>query len=1071
MTGAHPVRDSTLPDLFEARVRATPEAIALVDDEGVVSYRALNAQANRLAHLLIALGAGPERVVGVALPRSVGSIVAMVAVLKSGAVYLPLNPAYPRERTALVVADAKPVALLTNAEISPSLPELPATLRLLWDDLDTGRYPETGPVDADRTRPLRSAHPLYLIYTSGSTGAPKGVLMPATSLVNLLAWHAENFPVGPGTRTAHLSAIGFDFSIHEVLSTLVHGRSLVVPAEEVRLDPVQLARWLDRHRVNQLFLPNVLIESLCDAAEVAGVGLDSLTDIVQSGEVLVLDERVRRFMRRHPRLRVRNHYGSTEMQDVTAWSTGAQPIRLPPTIGRPLWNTRVYVLDERLRAVPAGTAGELYVAGAGLARGYLNQPGLTAERFLPDPFGEPGERMYRTGDLGRWNDAGELEHLGRSDNQVKVHGFRVELGEVEARLRALPDVAKAVVLPRALHAASAPASTQLVAYVVPAAGARPEACALRDELARVLPAHMVPATVVPLAELPLGPNGKIDLRALPMPAMAASTVQAGTPKQRALANVFAEVLGVSSVGADDDFFQLGGDSITAIQLIIRARRRGLAISTNDVFELGSPRRLATVAADVGGNGGRRTAGPLIALRREQLARLQATHPGIERLLPATPLQQGFLFHRLRDEQGFDVYAEQVVLSLAGHLDADALRSAGRALLARHEALRAGFFVDGLPHPVQLIVPEADVPWEEIDLSALGSVEAAQQARRLTERHRRARFNLQSPPMVRFQLIRLSHDEHRLAVAYHHILLDGWSVSLLVRDLFALYRAPGGLPATAPYHEWLRGLLARDREAAARAWRGALGDVSSPVLLAPAGADQPAPPSARHVVDLSPAATERLNAFGRQNRLTVNTVVQAMWGILLGAATGGRDAVFGITVSGREPETAGVEEMVGLLINTVPVVVRLRPDETALSLLRRLQGEQQRLAPHKHLGLGAIQRLLGWSTEFDTLLAFENPALQLTAMLNTSEELRITGVEFSDDTFYTVSIVATPGRRLRLSLTYRPDLLDQEGIRRLGDGLAGLLSSVAGDPRRLVGALVDAAGARLSKPVSQPSGLI
>jgi hypothetical protein len=314
---------------------------------------------------------------------------------------------------------------------------------------------------------------------------------------------------------------------------------------------------------------------------------------------------------------------------------------------------------------------------------------------------------------------------------------------------------------------------------------------------------------------------------------------------------------------------------------------------------------------------------------------------------------------------------------------------------------------------------------------------------------------------------LSPDEHQLAVAYHHILLDGWSVSLLVRELFALYRAPGGLPPAPPYRQWLRGLLARDREAAARAWGDAFGEVPNPVMLAPAGADRPAPPSARHVVGLSAAATARLNAFGRRNRLTVNTVIQAMWGILLGAETGARDVVFGTTVSGRGPETAGVEEMIGLLINTVPVVVRLRPDETALSLLRRLQDEQQRLAPHQHLGLGAIRRLLGWSTEFDTLLVFENPALQLTGMLNTSEEPRMTGAEFSDDTFYTVSVVATPGPRLRLNLTYRPDLLDEEGIRRLGDGLAELLSSVAGDPPPRVGALIDVAGA----PLSEPSGLI
>ncbi|MER6797631.1 AMP-binding protein, partial [Amycolatopsis mediterranei] len=369
------VPEATLPQLFEAAVRAHPTAPALLSDEtGVLTFAELNAKANRLAHLLIGLGAGPERVVGVALPRSPDAVVALVAVLKAGAVYLPLNPDYPAERLAAMVADADPVTVLTAAGVG--FGSAPA---LEWDSLALGDFPDTDPADADRIAPLDPAHPLYLIYTSGSTGVPKGVAMPAASLVNLLAWHAGRFAVGPGTRTANLSAIGFDFAMHEILSALVHAKCLVVPAEDVRTDPIRLARWLDRHRVHQVFLPNVLIESLCEAAGVAGVALADLRDIIQSGEPLVLGETLRGFLRTHPGLRVHNHYGATEMQDATAWSSGRTEV---PTIGTPLWNVRVHVLDDDLRPVPDGEPGDLYVAGAGLARGYLGRPGLTAERYL-----------------------------------------------------------------------------------------------------------------------------------------------------------------------------------------------------------------------------------------------------------------------------------------------------------------------------------------------------------------------------------------------------------------------------------------------------------------------------------------------------------------------------------------------------------------------------------------------------------------------------------------------------------------------------------------------------------------
>ncbi len=1019
------VPDATMPQLIEAAVRAHPTAPALLSDEtGTWTFDELNTRANRLAHLLIDLGAGPERVVGVALPRSPDAVVAMVAVLKAGAVYLPLNPAYPADRLAAMVADAGPVTVLTatDADLGPA----PA---LRWDTLALGDFPDTDPADADRIAPLDPAHPLYLIYTSGSTGVPKGVAMPASGLVNLLAWHAGRFAVGPGTRTANLSAIGFDFAMHEILSALVHAKCLVVPAEDVRTDPIRLARWLDRHRVHQLFLPNVLIESLCEAAGVAGVALTELRDIIQSGEPLVLGATVRDFLRTHPGLRVHNHYGATEMQDATAWSTGRTT---EPTIGTPLWNVRVHVLDDDLRPVPDGETGDLYVAGAGLARGYLRRPGLTAERYLPDPFGAPGQRMYRTGDLARWNADGELECLGRKDNQVKINGFRVELGEVESRLRKLPDVRQALVLPRP----AASGGKQLVAYVV---GAEPDVTAIRAELARTLPAHMVPAAVLALPELPVAPNGKVDLKALPSPTFATGAAEAETPDQQSLVDAFAAVLGVP-VGVDDDFLALGGDSLGAVRLVVLARRAGLAVDTRQVFELGTPRKLAAIAA--GTTATAIPVRPLVALHHHQLNRLRAVHPNLSEILPVTPVQQGFLFHRLQET---DSYTEQLRLELTGPVDARALREAAASALRRHAPLRAAFEVAGLPEPLQVVVAELEPPWRETDLSALGAAEARDRADVLADRSKATPFDVRTPPLLRLHLVHLPGGGAHLLLDYHHLLLDGWSVTLLVRELLAPEAARTPAP---PLRDWFRVLRAKDRDAAVAAWRSALDGIAGPtVLAAPADGSSADGSSAsvHHVVDLPASVTARLVELTRTDRLTLHTIMVALWGFVLAAETGRRPAVFGTTVSGRMAEVPEVENLVAMLVNTVPVAVSVDPREPVRAFLRRVRAEQLALAPHQHLGLGTIRRLASWDAEFDTLLVFENPDLLL-------DDPRIAGVRHSDDTHYALSLLVTPGETLRIAFTYRPHLVPETRVHRLADALSAHLTAVAEDGERPVGEL-------------------
>ncbi|WP_443034146.1 amino acid adenylation domain-containing protein, partial [Streptomyces sp. CA2R106] len=436
---ARPLPATTLPALFEARVRATPGAPALLCEDTALTYRELNRRANRLAHALLARGAGPERIVALRLPRSAELVVAILAVLKTGAAYLPVDPDYPAARIAFMLADARPAVVLDDlADLDPA-----------------GELPEHDP-----GVPVDPRHPAYVIYTSGSTGRPKAVVMPAAGLLNLLAWHHRAVGGEPGTRTAQFTAISFDVSVQEVLSALLYGKTLVVPTEEQRRSAELLAHWLDRHRVEELFAPNLVVEALAEAAEESGLALPHLRLVAQAGEAMRRGPAVRRFHAARAGRVLHNHYGPAETHVITAYPLPADPADCPQPvpIGRPIANCRTYVLDTALRPVAPGVLGELYLAGTGLARGYLDRPGLSAGRFVADPYGPAGTRMYRTGDLVRWRADGELEFAGRADHQVKVRGFRIEPGEIEAELTAHPGVAQVAVLAR---------EDRIVAYVVP----------------------------------------------------------------------------------------------------------------------------------------------------------------------------------------------------------------------------------------------------------------------------------------------------------------------------------------------------------------------------------------------------------------------------------------------------------------------------------------------------------------------------------------------------------------------------------------------------------------------------
>ncbi|TMR17377.1 amino acid adenylation domain-containing protein [Nonomuraea turkmeniaca] len=1007
---ARPVPATTLPALFSAQAARTPDAPALILDDSRLTYRELDTRVEALARRLAGAGAGPDRIVAVDLPRSIDLIVALLAVHRSGAAYLPLDPDLPAARREAMLAAARPLLVLGA------------------DGLPQG--PGADPV------PPGQGNAAYVIYTSGSTGRPKGVVVPHEGIVNRLLWMQDRYRLSGDDRVLQKTPAGFDVSVWEFFWPLITGAALVVARPDGHKDPAYLARAITEHGVTTAhFVPSMLEAFL---AEPAATGCRSLRRVLCSGEAL--PAHVARRFRERLGAELHNLYGPTEASvDVTSWEVGSAEGSGVP-IGVPVWNTRAYVLDAALRPVPPEFAGELYLSGIQLARGYLDRPDLTAERFVADPFGPPGSRMYRTGDLARWTADGVLEYLGRTDDQVKVRGIRVELGEIEAVLASHVERV-AVVLRK-----DQPGTAHLVAYVV----TDRDVAELRTVAEASLPAGMVPAAFVRLPELPLSVNGKLDRRALPAPDFAAAVTgrPPRTERESILCALFAEVLALPSAGADDDFFALGGDSISSIRLVGRARAAGLTISPRQIFLERTPAALAQVARTAADSAPLSAAlADLTDAERQEIAGLDA-----EEVLPLSPLQTGLLFHATFDTDGPDVYTVQMVFELTGRVDAARLRAAGQALLNRHANLRASFLHLSSGRPVAVVRRGVVLPWAEADLTGLDDFDDAWE-RCLAEEGRR--FDPSAAPLLRLMLVTTGPGEHRLVLTHQHLLLDGWSRGPLIAELAALYDGgPDALPPAPSYRDFLGWLAARDGQASKRAWAEALDGLDEATRLAPVDTERA--PAVPQVVgrELPADVTASLATLARAQGVTMNSVVQAAWALVLGRLTGRDDVVFGATVSGRPADLQGVEKMIGLFINTVPVRVRIDPREPAAGLLRRIHTEQAGMLDHQHLGLADIQRAGGIGELFDTLLIFENYPLDLA---EPSEGLlRPVEVGGRDATHYPLTWAIDPGERLSLVLEHRTDLFDTAEAGRICDAMARVLRAFAERPDAPVGR-IDLAG--------------
>nr|ACJ60948.1 VEG6 [uncultured soil bacterium] len=1006
MTSAAPTTPTVL-DLFASHVDRTPDAVAVVDGDRVLTYRQLAELAGQLSGRLINRGVRHGDRVGVMMDRSADLLVSLLAVWHAGAAYVPVDAGYPAPRVAFMVADSAVSLMVCSAATRDAVPE--GTESILVTDKDDASVVTVRPGDL-----------AYVMYTSGSTGTPKGVAVPHRSVAELVAnpgWAVES-----GDAVLMHAPYAFDASLFEIWVPLVSGARVVIaepgPVDARRLRDAVAAGVTRTHLTAGNFRA---------VAEESPESFAGLREVLTGGD-LVPAHAVARVREACPRVRVRHLYGPTETTLCATWHVLEPGDALGPMlpIGRPLTGRQAHVLDGSLRPVAPDVVGDLYLSGAGLADGYLDRAGLTAERFVANPSA-PGQRMYRTGDLAYWSADNELMFAGRADAQVKIRGFRIEPGEIEAALTAQPHVHEAVVVA---------IDGRLIGYVV--GDVEPDR--VRERLAAVLPEYMVPAVVLRLDTLPLTRNGKLDRAALPAPVFTASATgrEAATDAERVLCGLFAELLGLERVGVEDGFFELGGDSIVAVRLSARAAKAGLLVTPAQIFGEKTPARLAAVASAVPAS--KSVDGPLIELTAQDEAELAIAVPGAEEIWPLAPLQAGLLFQTALNDQGPDIYQTQWIVELTGQLDVARLRAVWEGAFARHGELRLSFHRLSSGKAVQAVAGHVALPWREVDLSDANDAEAAIEA--LARHEQQRRFDLAKPPLFRLVLIRLGEEQHRLLVVNHHILTDGWSIAVILNEVSEAYAAGGHFPertGVASYRDYLAWLGRQDKDSARAAWRTELSGIDVPALVAKtdSGTDYD-----YRTTYLSPDLYSRLIEFARDHELTLNTVVQGAWAMVLARLVRRTDVVFGTTVANRPAELPGVESMPGLMMNTLPVRVPLDGEQSIVDMLTGLQSRQVAMMPHQHLGLPEIQKAAGPGAVFDTLLVFENYPRDF------AEGFRY--LDTIEGTHFALTLGVIPADDCRLMLSYFVGQIEDAIAESALDWVVGALETIVADPSRLVG---------------------
>ncbi|MGN6150867.1 MAG: amino acid adenylation domain-containing protein, partial [Lysobacteraceae bacterium] len=982
-------KDSLIQEVFEGQAAARPQAVAVVCEEGSLAYGELNARANRLAHYLIAQGVRPDDRVAICVERGLDMIVGLLGILKSGAGYVPLDPAHPPERLAFVLADSAPKVLLTQRALRD---------RVRGDALPTlmldGAREELAPYSTQdpeaRDLGVTSHHLAYAIYTSGSTGEPKGVMVEHASVLNLWASMEKTIFHGlpSNARVAQNAPITFDVSVQGLVQ-LLSGRTVVVIPQAARLDPDLFLRYARQQRIDAFDCTPMQLDALLKAGLLEEGDDTALKLAVVAGEAI--NGAMWKTLRASRSIRFINAYGPTEAT-VYATECALPEAGESPIIGHPIANTRIYILDPQGAPVPIGVAGELHIGGAGVARGYLNREQLTRERFLEDPFvGEPSARMYKTGDLARWLPDGNIEYLGRNDFQVKLHGFRIELGEIESRLAACTGVSEVAVLARE----DVPGDKRLVAYLVAGEGASLSVAVLRQTLMAQLPEYMVPSAFVVLEALPQTGNGKLDRKVLPAPdgsAVVRRDYEAPrTEAEQALAETWQTLLGIERVGRHDHFFELGGHSMLAMRLVELLRARGFRAEARAVFMTPLLSDCAAVLVPIpiepaGIPANRLLPGtqailpemlPLVDLTPADIAAITAAVPGgvasIEDIYPLLPLQEGMLFHHLMQPE-HDAYVLRTVLAFDRRDRLDDFLAALNRVIARHDALRTLVLWEGLSQPVQVVLRQVTLVATEM------AATDASKDRPDGIVPDRFRLDVRHAPLIGAHFHReITSGAWVLELAAHHIAFDHESLALIMAEVQCLMNGTEArLPASVPFRDIVAHVRNTPLESHEAYFRQTLADIEEPT--APYGVSNlrvTGSTSTTVHCPVSPAWSRRIRDCARRLGVPSSALFHTAWALVLARCTGRSDVVFGTVLSGRLQGDAGFAHAMGLLINTLPVRISLARLPVGKAV-RECQGRLASLLAHERAPLSLALQCSGVPSPlplFTSLLNYRHSAPQ------------------------------------------------------------------------------------------------
>ena len=1037
--------------IVERQAASTPEATALCCGDARLTYRELNERANQLAHHLRKLGIGPETPVALCLERSIEMVVSILAVLKAGGAYVPVDLAYPKERLAFMLEDTKAPVLVTQQKLLSSIPSHNGKVICVDSDEAIRQEPTTNPECL--STPENAA---YIIFTSGSTGKPKGCLVTHQNVVRLFTQTEHWYGFNSTDVWTLFHSYAFDFSVWEIWGALFYGGRLVVVPYVVSRSPAAFYELLGKEQVTVLNQTPSAFRQLIWAETNAATKQDlSLRYVVFGGEALELQS-LKPWFDRHgdEKPLLVNMYGITE----TTVHVTYRPIRrkdltegLGSVIGVPIPDLQLHILDENLNPVPPCTPGEIFVGGDGVARGYLNRPELTATRFIKDPFSTtPGARLYRSGDLARFLANGELEYLGRIDHQVKIRGFRIELGEIEAALNQHPTIRESVVVP---HEANG-GEKRLVAYIV-AKNDAPSISELRDYLSKKVPEYMVPAIFMSLDSLPLTENGKVDRRALPSPEDRARPnikteyVAPRSATEKKLVEIWSSVLEVQNVGIRDNFFDLGGDSISSIASLSRAHQCGLHFSVKELFDNPTIESLAAVIDSAGKKTQQSATAPFSLISSEDRAKLP---DDVEDAYPMIQLQTGMFYYNELNPLSA-VYHDVFSFHINSRFDGEKLERAVNQLVARHPVLRTSFHIAGYSEPMQLVHRQVKVPFSVEDRRGLSSAEQQKRLVDWIETEKRNPFDRTTAPLIRFHTQWQSDNSFQFICSFHHVYLDGWSLAALMTEIFQDYAAlmdQTGKTIAAPQITY-RDFVALERQASTssecrRFWTEKFGD--APVHMLPrlpksmceGGHEQRRGPE----LMFGPEVLEGLKRLAQTAGVPLKTVLVAAHQRVMSMLYGANDVTSGLVCNGRPEEIDG-EKLIGLFLNTLPIRTKLNGG-TWIDLVKQTFAEEQQIIPNRRFPLAEIQKLNGGQPLFEA--AFDFVHFHVYKNLQGYKDMGFMEghyFEANNLTTLTTFMLDVTSTQLQMHLDYDPNVLPLKQVELISQYYVNTVTAMAANP--------------------------